>query len=234
MKKLVVFSGAGMSAESGINTFRDSDGLWEQYRIEDVATPEAWKRDPELVQHFYNQRRKNILAAKPNAAHQLIAELEDVFDVHVITQNIDDLHERAGSSKVIHLHGNIRLAKTSGPNCQYSTEFYSVEGTELDLNKHFCKDGYPLRPHVVWFGEAVPAYADAQDCVQNADIFIVIGTSLQVYPVAGLIHEIPPACSAYYIDPKADQQHLPPQFQKIVMTATQGMQYLKEKLLQHP
>ena len=123
MKKLVVFSGAGMSAESGINTFRDSDGLWEQYRIEDVATPEAWKRDPELVQRFYNQRRKNILSAKPNAAHLLIAELEEFFVVHVITQNIDDLHERAGSSQVIHLHGNIRLAKSSGPNAQYSTEF---------------------------------------------------------------------------------------------------------------
>ncbi|WP_313034331.1 NAD-dependent deacylase [Acinetobacter sp.] len=232
MKKLVVFSGAGMSAESGINTFRDSNGLWEQYRIEDVATPEAWKRDPELVQRFYNERRKNILAAKPNAAHQLIAELEDGFDVHVITQNIDDLHERAGSSKVIHLHGNIRLAKSSGPNCQYSTEFYPVEGAELDLKKHFSKDGYPLRPHVVWFGEAVPAYADAQDCVQDADIFIVIGTSLQVYPVAGLIHEIPAKCNAYYIDPKADQQQLPAQFQKIAMTATQGMHYLKENLLQ--
>jgi len=230
MKKLVIFSGAGMSAESGINTFRDSDGLWEQYRIEDVATPEAWKRDPELVQRFYNQRRKNILSAKPNAAHLLIAELEEFFDVHVITQNIDDLHERAGSSQVIHLHGNIRLAKSSGPNAQYSTEFYPVEGSELDLSKHFCKDDYPLRPHVVWFGEAVPAYADAQDCVQDADIFIVIGTSLQVYPVAGLIHEIPAHCSAYYIDPKADHQQLPPQFQKIVITATQGMQYLKEWL----
>lgn len=231
MKKLVVFSGAGMSAESGINIFRDSDGLWEQHRVEDVATPEAWRRDPELVQRFYNERRKKILAAQPNAAHQLIAELEVAYDIHVITQNIDDLHERAGSSKVIHLHGNIRLAKTSGPKAQYTTEFYPIDGAELDLNKHLCTDGYPLRPHVVWFGEAVPAYAEAQDCVQNTDIFIVIGTSLQVYPVAGLIHEIPSNCSAYYIDPKANQQHLPPQFEKIAMTATQGMQYLKDKLL---
>lgn len=231
MKKLVVFSGAGMSAESGINTFRDSDGLWEQHRVEDVATPEAWRRDPELVQRFYNERRKKILAAQPNAAHQLIAELEVAYDIHVITQNIDDLHERAGSSKVIHLHGNIRLAKTSGPKAQYTAEFYPIDGAELDLNKHLCTDGYPLRPHVVWFGEAVPAYAEAQDCVQDTDIFIVIGTSLQVYPVAGLIHEIPLNCSAYYIDPKANQQHLPPQFKKIAMTATQGMQYLKDKLL---
>lgn len=231
MKKLVVFSGAGMSAESGINTFRDSDGLWEQHRVEDVATPEAWRRDPELVQRFYNERRKKILAAQPNAAHQLIAELEVAYNIHVITQNIDDLHERAGSSKVIHLHGNIRLAKTSGPKAQYTTEFYPIDGAELDLNKHLCTDGYPLRPHVVWFGEAVPAYAEAQDCAQDTDIFIVIGTSLQVYPVAGLIHEIPSNCSAYYIDPKANQQHLPPQFEKIAMTATQGMQYLKDKLL---
>ncbi|WDE17277.1 NAD-dependent deacylase [Acinetobacter schindleri] len=224
MKKLVVFSGAGMSAESGINTFRDSDGLWEQHRVEDVATPEAWRRDPELVQRFYNERRKKILAAQPNAAHQLIAELEVAYDIHVITQNIDDLHERAGSSKVIHLHGNIRLAKTSGPKAQYTAEFYPIDGAELDLNKHLCKDGYPLRPHVVWFGEAVPAYAEAQDCVRDTDIFIVIGTSLQVYPVAGLIHEISSNCSAYYIDPKANQQHSPPQFEKIAMTATQGMQ----------
>ncbi|MCP5774036.1 hypothetical protein NL389_29895, partial [Klebsiella pneumoniae] len=144
----------------------------------------------------------------------------------VITQNIDDLHERAGSSKVIHLHGNIRLAKSSGPDAQSTTEFYPIEGSELDLNQHFCKAGYPLRPHVVWFGEAVPAYEEAQDCVQDADIFVVIGTSLQVYPVAGLIHEIPAKCPAYYIDPKAEQQHLPGQFYKIPQNATDGMQTL--------
>ncbi|WP_180049039.1 MULTISPECIES: NAD-dependent deacylase [unclassified Acinetobacter] len=230
MKKLVVFSGAGMSAESGINTFRDSDGLWEQYRIEDVATPQAWARDPQLVQRFYNARRKNILEAEPNTAHLQIAQLQQDYDVHVITQNIDDLHERAGSSKVIHLHGNIRLAKTSGPDAQSTTQFYPVEETELDLNKHFCTAGYPLRPHVVWFGEAVPAYAEAQSCVQDADIFVVIGTSLQVYPVAGLIHDIPASCQAYYIDPKADQQQLPVQFHKITQTATHGMQQLIQLL----
>lgn len=230
MKKLVVFSGAGMSAESGINTFRDSDGLWEQYRIEDVATPQAWARDPQLVQRFYNARRKNILEAEPNTAHLQIAQLQQDYDVHVITQNIDDLHERAGSSKVIHLHGNIRLAKTSGPDAQSTTEFYPVEETELDLNKHFCTAGYPLRPHVVWFGEAVPAYAEAQNCVQDADIFVVIGTSLQVYPVAGLIHDIPVSCQAYYIDPRADQQQLPVQFHKITQTATHGMQQLIQLL----
>lgn len=230
MKKLVVFSGAGMSAESGINTFRDNDGLWEQYRIEDVATPEAWAKDPELVQRFYNARRKNILAAQPNTAHLMIVQLEQDYDVHVITQNIDDLHERAGSSQVIHLHGNIRLAKTSGSDAQTTEEFYPIEGAELDLKQHFCKVGYPLRPHVVWFGEAVPAYATAQKCVQDADIFVVIGTSLQVYPVAGLIHEIPASCQAYYLDPKADQQQLPAQFHKITQTATQGMQQLIQLL----
>ncbi|ENW23310.1 hypothetical protein F925_02268 [Acinetobacter lwoffii NCTC 5866 = CIP 64.10 = NIPH 512] len=230
MKKLVVFSGAGMSAESGINTFRDSDGLWEQYRIEDVATPQAWARDPQLVQRFYNARRKNILEAEPNTAHLQIAQLQQDYDVHVITQNIDDLHERAGSSKVIHLHGNICLAKNSGPDAQSTTEFYPVEETDLDLNKHFCTAGYPLRPHVVWFGEAVPAYAEAQNCVQDADIFVVIGTSLQVYPVAGLIHDIPVSCQAYYIDPRADQQQLPVQFHKITQTATDGVQQLIQLL----
>jgi len=230
MKKLVVFSGAGMSAESGINTFRDSNGLLEQYRIEEVATPEAWSKNPELVQRFYNERRKNILDAEPNAAHQAIASLEDNFNVEVITQNIDDLHERAGSKRVLHLHGNIRLAKTSGPDAQYTEEFYPVDGWELDLQQHKCRQDYPLRPHVVWFGEAVPAYEEAQYCVQDADIFVVIGTSLQVYPVAGLIHEIPASCQAYYIDPKAEQQHLPAQFYKISQKATDGMQTLRDRI----
>ena len=194
MKKIVVFSGAGMSAESGINTFRDSDGLWENYKIEDVATPEAWLRNPEMVQDFYNQRRKNILDAQPNSAHQIIADLEKSFEVQVITQNIDDLHERAGSQQVLHLHGNIRLAKSSKPNAQYSTDFYHIYGWQLDLEKDRCPEGYPLRPHVVWFGEAVPAYEEAVDLIQHADIFIVIGSTLSVYPVAGLIHEISKHC----------------------------------------
>ncbi|BAP37319.1 putative NAD-dependent protein deacetylase [Acinetobacter guillouiae] len=157
MKKIVVFSGAGMSAESGISTFRDSNGLWENYDIQEVATPEAWQRNPALVQRFYNERRQHILKARPNQAHDIIAQLEQHFDVIVITQNIDDLHERAGSQQVIHLHGNIRLAKSSKPNAQYTTEFYSIDGWQLDLEQHKCPEGYPLRPHVVWFGEAVPA-----------------------------------------------------------------------------
>ena len=148
MQKVVVFSGAGMSAESGINTFRDSDGLWEQHRVEDVASPEGWAKNPALVQRFYNQRRKQILAAQPNAAHHEIAALEDDFEVHVITQNIDDLHERAGSQRVIHLHGNIRLAKSSAPYATDTEEFYPIDGTELDLERDLCKDGYPLRPQI--------------------------------------------------------------------------------------
>ncbi|MFU0502149.1 SIR2 family NAD-dependent protein deacylase, partial [Acinetobacter baumannii] len=222
MTKLVVFSGAGMSAESGIRTFRDSNGLWENYDIQQVATPEAWERNPALVQRFYNERRKNILEAQPNEAHQYIAKLQDYYDVQVITQNIDDLHERAGSQNVLHLHGNIRLAKSSGPDAQYTTQFYEVNGWKLDLEQDFCPDGYPLRPHVVWFGEAVPAYEEAIRLVQSADIFIVIGSTLSVYPVAALVHEIPHYTKAYYIDPQADHSRVPPQYKLLNMTATEG------------
>lgn len=230
MTKLVVFSGAGMSAESGISTFRDSNGLWENYDIQQVATPEAWQKNPALVQRFYNERRKNILESQPNSAHQYIAKLQDYFDVQVITQNIDDLHERAGSSKVLHLHGNIRLAKSSGPNAQFTTQFYDINGWKLDLEHDLYPDGYPLRPHVVWFGEAVPAYEEAIRVVQSADIFIVIGSTLSVYPVAGLVHEIAAQCKAYYIDPQADHGRVPQQYELLKMAATQGMHELFENL----
>lgn len=230
MTKLVVFSGAGMSAESGIRTFRDSNGLWENYDIQQVATPEAWERNPALVQRFYNEHRKNILEAQPNEAHQYIAKLQDHYDVQVITQNIDDLHERAGSQNVLHLHGNIRLAKSSGPDAQYTTQFYEVNGWKLDLEQDFCPDGYPLRPHVVWFGEAVPAYEEAIRLVQSADIFIVIGSTLSVYPVAALVHEIPHYTKAYYIDPQADHSRVPPQYKLLNMTATEGMHELFNQL----
>ncbi|HCU0566340.1 NAD-dependent deacylase [Acinetobacter baumannii] len=230
MTKLVVFSGAGMSAESGISTFRDSNGLWENYDIQQVATPEAWERNPALVQRFYNERRKNILEAQPNEAHQYIAKLQDYYDVQVITQNIDDLHERAGSQNVLHLHGNIRLAKSSGPDAQYTTQFYEVNGWKLDLEQDFCPNGYPLRPHVVWFGEAVPAYEEAIRLVQSADIFIVIGSTLSVYPVAALVHEIPHYSKAYYIDPQADHSRVPPQYKLLTMTATEGMHELFQQL----
>ncbi len=231
MTKLVVFSGAGMSAESGISTFRDSNGLWENYDIQQVATPEAWQKNPALVQRFYNERRKNILEAKPNEAHQYIAKLQDYFDVQVITQNIDDLHERAGSSNVLHLHGNIRLAKSSGPNAQFTTQFYDINGWKLDLEQDFCPDGYPLRPHVVWFGEAVPAYDEAIQLVQSADIFIVIGSTLSVYPVAALVHEISDQCKAYYIDLNADHLRVPHRYELLKMSATQGMHKLFENLI---
>ncbi|MFA3683839.1 NAD-dependent deacylase [Acinetobacter baumannii] len=230
MTKLVVFSGAGMSAESGIRTFRDSNGLWENYDIQQVATPEAWERNPALVQRFYNERRKNILEAQPNEAHQYIAKLQDYYDVQVITQNIDDLHERAGSQNVLHLHGNIRLAKSSGPDAQYTTQFYEVNGWKLDLEQDFCPNGYPLRPHVVWFGEAVPACEEAIRLVQSADIFIVIGSTLSVYPVAALVHEIPHYTKAYYIDPQADHSRVPPQYKLLNMTATEGMHELFNQL----
>ncbi|OIG78367.1 NAD-dependent protein deacylase [Acinetobacter baumannii] len=230
MTKLVVFSGAGMSAESGISTFRDSNGLWENYDIQQVATPEAWERNPALVQRFYNERRKNILEAQPNEAHQYIANLQDHYDVQVITQNIDDLHERAGSQNVLHLHGNIRLAKSSGPDAQYTTQFYEVNGWKLDLEQDFCPNGYPLRPHVIWFGEAVPAYEEAIHLVQSSDIFIVIGSTLSVYPVAALVHEISHYAKAYYIDPQADHSRVPPQYKLLNMTATEGMHELFHQL----
>ncbi len=230
MKKIVVFSGAGMSAESGISTFRDSNGLWENHNINEVATPEAWKANPLLVQEFYNVRRKNIIDAHPNKAHELIAQLEVKFDVCVITQNIDDLHERAGSSIVYHLHGNIRYAKSSGPNQEKA--YYPIEGATLDLEKDICPDGYPLRPHVVWFGESVPMYEVVIPVIAAADVLIIIGTSLNVYPAAGLIHHCSPSCQAYLIDPKASEINIPPNYNVIEENAVAGMTQLFNKLME--
>lgn len=228
MKNLVIFSGAGMSAESGISTFRDSGGLWEQYKIEEVATPEAWKRDPQKVQTFYNQRRKQILEAKPNPAHHLIARMETDFNIQVITQNIDDLHERAGSSNVIHLHGNITFSKSSGPNQEKA--YYPINGWELKLSD-LCPDGYPLRPHVVWFGEAVPMMERAFDLILEAEILIVIGTSLQVYPAAGLVHTASKKCQKFIIDPGLNKSEVPEEFTLIQKTASEGLRYVKEHFL---
>ncbi len=198
MKKVVVLTGAGISAESGLKTFRDSDGLWENYRIEDVATPDAWRKDFRLVLQFYNERRKQVLAAKPNAAHLALAELEKSFDVHIVTQNIDDLHERAGSSKVLHLHGEILKSRSTVDQ----RLVYTVEGWELKEGDK-CEKGSQLRPYIVWFGEPVPELERAALIVSKADIFMVIGTSLQVYPAAGLTHYAPFASEKYYIDPNA-------------------------------
>jgi NAD-dependent deacetylase len=181
-KKLVVLTGAGISAESGLRTFRDSDGLWEGYNIEDVATPRAWRKDPQLVLNFYNERRKNVLDAKPNAAHTGLASLEKDFDVHIITQNIDDLHERSGSTKVMHLHGEI-IKMRSEKNERLITNIM----TDILLGDK-ASDGAQLRPHIVWFEEPVPMIEKAVPIVQDADIFVVVGTSLVVYPAAGLVN----------------------------------------------
>jgi NAD-dependent deacetylase len=198
VKRIVVFTGAGVSAESGLNTFRDSNGLWEQYRIEDVATPEAWKRDAALVLNFYNQRRNQVINAKPNAAHTAIAQLEKYFQVQVITQNIDDLHERAGSSRVLHLHGEIcKSRSTLSPNL-----IYKLEGADLNIGDK-CEKGSQLRPHIVWFGEMVPAMEEAVMHTQKADILLVIGTSLEVYPAASLVQFASDESIKYLIDPKA-------------------------------
>lgn len=226
-QNIVFFSGAGMSAESGISTFRDSNGLWENYNIEEVATPQAWLQNPDLVTRFYNARRKNILESTPNEAHRAIAALETHFNTHVVTQNIDDLHERAGSSSVLHLHGNIRFAKSSGPKQEES--YYPIEGWEL-TSEDRCPDGYRLRPHVVWFGEAVPAYDEAAKVLAIADILVVVGTSLQVYPAAGLIHYATQATKKYIIDPKAEEMQLPPDFEKITMKASDGVRWISEQL----
>ena len=197
-KKIIVLTGAGISAESGLQTFRDAGGLWEGHNVYDVATPEAWQRNPEMVQEFYNQRRKSVLEAKPNAAHYALVELEAKYDVTIVTQNIDDLHERAGSSNVMHLHGVITKSQSSkSPRLTYD-----IDGWELKMGQ-ICKLGSQLRPHVVWFGEAVPMIDKAIEECLKADIFMVIGTSLQVYPAAGLINYVPKSATNYFIDPGA-------------------------------
>lgn len=196
MKKLVILTGAGISAESGLKTFRDSDGLWEGYNIEDVATPQAWRRNPQLVQDFYNQRRKAVLEANPNTAHYALASLEEKYNVTIITQNIDDLHERAGSSNVVHLHGIITRSQSSiNPKLTYP-----IDGWELRMDE-VCELGSPLRAHVVWFGEDVPMIETAAEICRDANIFILTGTSLVVYPAAGLVNYVPRNASKYIVDP---------------------------------
>lgn len=195
-KRIVVLTGAGMSAESGIKTFRDADGLWEGYNIEEVATPEGWYRNPELVLEFYNQRRQQLLNVRPNKAHLLLKSLEDKYDVHIITQNVDDLHERAESSKVLHLHGELRKVRsTVNESLVYD---WNSDLTMGDL----CAEKHQLRPHIVWFGEAVPNLINAEKITQKADILIIIGTSMQVYPAANLIYAIKSGTAIYFIDPK--------------------------------
>jgi NAD-dependent deacetylase len=224
-KRLVVFSGAGISAESGLRTFRDSDGLWEEYRIEEVATPEAWRRDPQRVLHFYDLRRAQVLEARPNAAHHAIRSLEKVFRVDVVTQNIDDLHERAGSQQVLHLHGEILKARsTADPSI-----VVPVEGPLLPWGAR-CPRGSQLRPHIVWFGEEVPLMGEAAKLMAQADILIVVGTSLQVYPAAGLIHLAPQHCAIHVVDPQPLETGLS-NVTQITATATLGLPRLAEQLI---
>lgn len=224
--KLVVLSGAGMSAESGIRTFRDMGGLWEEYDVMEVATPEAWHDNPELVQRFYNERRKQLLDCKPNKGHLALAELENDFDVHIITQNVDDLHERAGSSKVLHLHGELMKAQSSAdPNL-----VYEIDGWELKMGD-MCEKGSQLRPNVVWFGEPVPAIPEAARITAEADIFVVIGSSLNVYPAAGLIGYATADASLWLIDPENVVAPVNRHVEVIKEKAGRGVELLKRRLL---
>ena len=224
-KKLVVLSGAGISAESGLKTFRDSNGLWENHRVEDVATHEAFRRDPELVMHFYNLRRAQLQEVEPNDAHKILAALEDEFDVYIITQNVDNLHERGGSTKVLHLHGELCKARPVD-----SEEEGIIEWTG-DLNIGDVDErGVQRRPHIVWFGEMVPAMEEAAEIASQADIFLVIGTSMKVYPAAGLIDFIPPHCELYVIDKGLDN-HFTHQDNFYQLGASEGMRALKKRLL---
>jgi NAD-dependent deacetylase len=196
MKRIVVLTGAGMSAESGLRTFREMGGLWEEYDVYEVASPAAWERDRALVLRFYNERRKQLLEVHPNQGHRLLAELEKKYEVRIVTQNVDDLHERAGSTHVLHLHGELRKSRsTADPGL-----IYEIEGWELKEGDR-CEKGSQLRPHVVWFGEAVPAIEEAARLVGTADLFLIIGTSMNVYPAAGLIHYVPDGVPVYVIDP---------------------------------
>ncbi len=225
-KKLVVLSGAGMSAESGIKTFRETDGLWEEYDVNEVATPEAWMHNPELVQRFYNERRKQLLECSPNKGHTGLANLENYFDVHIITQNIDDLHERAGSSKILHLHGELRKAQSSAdPGL-----VYDIEGWELKMGEK-CEKGSQLRPNVVWFGEPVHAMTEAAQISSEADIFVVIGSSLNVYPAAGLIGYAPYNASLWLIDPADVVAPVNRHVEIIKEKAGKGVELLTRRLL---
>ncbi len=224
MKKLVVLSGAGMSQESGLKTFRDMGGLWEQYRVEDVASIEGWYRNPELVMNFYNERRKQLFETQPNAGHFAVAALEKDFDVQIITQNVDDLHERAGSTKVLHLHGELRKARsTTDPDLVYTLDHWELKFGDK------CENGSQLRPHIVWFGEAVPAFYDAIPMVEAADILLVVGTSMQVYPAAGLVNYVRPGVPVFVIDPVRPDFYMK-NVTYIEEKASVGMNILKSKL----
>ena len=231
MKKIVVLTGAGMSAESGISTFRDSGGLWEKYPVEQVATPEGYAANPKLVIDFYNERRKQLLDVEPNMGHRILAELEKNFDITVVTQNVDNLHERAGSTKVIHLHGELtKVTSSREPNNpkyikELSPECYDVKIGDL------ADDGSQLRPFIVWFGEAVPMIETAIDCVEKADIFVIIGTSMNVYPAAGLLNYVGGNVPVYLIDPNPVNISSNRKIHVISKGASEGMENLRKILL---
>jgi NAD-dependent deacetylase len=226
MKKLVALTGAGISAESGIPTFRDAGGLWEGYDVNDVATPEAWQRNPSLVLDFYNQRRKKALEVEPNDGHRILAGLEKNFEVTVITQNVDNLHERAGSTNVIHLHGSLFESRSSVDE----SLVYSIAGWELKIGD-LCEKGSQLRPNIVWFGELVHKMETAVEISYTADTFLVVGTSLLVYPAAGLVHHVRPGIPVYIVDPKSPDVQLNPNIMVINDIASRGLTKVRERLL---
>jgi len=226
MKRIVILTGAGISAESGVKTFRGSNGLWNNYRIEEVASPIAWERDPKLVLEFYNQRRKQLFEVNPNAGHKALVKLEKKFNVKIITQNVDDLHERAGSENILHLHGELKKARSTVD----SELVYELKDWPLNIGDK-CEQGSQLRPHIVWFGEAVPAIMDAIQIAKNADIFIVIGTSMLVYPAAGLINYVSDETPKYLIDPNAKEVSGIKNLTIIRKKAGEGVPELVEELL---
>lgn len=236
-KKVIVLSGAGISAESGIQTFRDSDGLWHNHKIEDVCTPTAWAKDPSKVNDFYNMRRIEVLNNKPNKAHYDIVKFEDHFDISVVTSNVDPYHEWAGSSNVLHLHGEILKARSSSDKYDWSgmspdpkinnPKLYDVGREGLNYYKDYADDGFPLRPAIVWFGESVPNIVEAGYIIQDADYLIIVGTSLSVYPAANLVYGAPESCKTFYIDPNADDGR----FINIKEKATTGIEKAFNQIL---
>jgi len=226
-KKLVVLTGAGISAESGLKTFRDTDGLWEGYDINEVATATAWRKNPALLLEFYNMRRQNVLEAKPNTAHFALADLQNDFDVHIITQNIDDLHERAGSEKVLHLHGEILKMRSE----KDESLIYPIT-TDIQLGDR-AEDGAQLRPHIVWFEEAVPMIEAAIPIVKQAEIFLIVGTSLVVYPAAGLVNYVPWPVPKFIVDKRIPYTSSLHNLTTIEKPATEGMKEVKKLLEQY-
>ncbi len=227
-KKIYVLTGAGMSAESGIMTFRDMGGLWQQYNIEEVASPVAWRNNQELVLRFYNQRRKQLMECQPNDGHLILAQLEKHFDITIVTQNVDNLHERAGSTSVLHLHGELMKARSTGnPGYITTLDYWELKSGDL------CPEGFQLRPHIVWFGEDVPEFTNACQLMEGADIVVVVGTSLSVYPAAGLMRYIPQNAAVYLIDPVCPAGIDTTVVHHIAMPASAGIKKLSEILLQH-